>query len=394
MRKKGKFGRFGGYFVPVVLIPALTEVEEAFFEIAETREFKGELGMLLRDYAGRPTPLYYAKNLSSRLGAKIYLKREDLLHGGAHKTNNCLGQGLLAKKMGKRRLIAETGAGQHGVATAMAGALFGIDTVIYMGARDIERQSPNVKRMRLLGAEVIPVTSGTATLKDAINEALRDWIASVESTYYLFGTVAGPHPFPTIVREFQSVIGKETRRQILACEKRLPDYVLACVGGGSNAIGIFRAFLRDRAVTLMGVEPGGRGDGIHHGAPLSYGSPGVFHGSLSYLMQDELGQVSETHSVAAGLDYPGVGPEHSFLKEKGRVRYVTVTDNEAIEAFELLSRTEGIIPALEPSHAIAAIGKVSPKNPGTLIIVNLSGRGDKDLENYFQIKESDNQEQS
>ncbi|MDQ7821834.1 MAG: tryptophan synthase subunit beta [Candidatus Eremiobacteraeota bacterium] len=386
MRKTGKFGRYGGFYVPEILIPALEEVESAFLDIARQKAFRSELAALLRDYAGRPTPCTLAANVSERLGATIYLKREDLLHGGAHKTNNCLGQGLLAKKMGKGRLIAETGAGQHGVATAMAGALFGIKTHIYMGATDIERQSPNVKRMKLLGAEVIPVTSGTATLKDAINEALRDWIANVETTYYLFGTVCGPHPFPLMVREFQSVIGREARRQIVRKEGRLPDYVYACVGGGSNAMGIFSAFLGDGEVKLVGVEPGGKGDGVHHGAPLTFGRPGVFHGSLSYLLQDPHGQIEETHSVAAGLDYPGVGPEHSALRDRGRVRYVTVTDEEALEAFETLSLLEGIIPALEPAHALASAFAAAGEHRGSLMLINLSGRGDKDLDSYFAMK--------
>jgi tryptophan synthase beta chain len=374
--------------VPEVLIPALEEVEAAFIDIASTREFRQELKELLTHYAGRPTPSYFARNLSGELGVRLHLKREDLLHGGAHKTNNCLGQALLARKMGKERLIAETGAGQHGVATAMAGALFGIDTCIYMGATDMERQRPNVERMKLLGAEVIPVHSGTATLKDAINEALRDWIASVETTYYLFGTVAGPHPFPIMVREFQSIIGIEARRQMIEYEHMLPDFVFACVGGGSNAIGIFKAFLEDTSVKLIGVEPGGKGDDRHHGAPLTFGRPGVFHGSMSYLLQDAQGQIEDTHSVAAGLDYPGVGPEHSFLKDKQRVQYMTATDQEALEAFRRLSRSEGIIPALEPAHALAAAFKMAPQHPGKLFLVNLSGRGDKDMETYFSLTRS------
>jgi tryptophan synthase beta chain len=386
VRKKGKFGKYGGFYVPEILIPALEEVEAAYYDVARTRDFRHELGLLLRTYAGRPTPLYLAGNLSREAGVKLYLKREDLLHGGAHKTNNCLGQGLLAKKMGKRRLIAETGAGQHGVATAMAGALFGIETHIFMGATDIARQNPNVRRMKLLGATVIPVTSGTATLKDAINEALRDWIANVETTYYLFGTVAGPHPFPTMVREFQAVIGREARRQIVKAERRLPDVLCACVGGGSNAMGLFSAFLGEERVTIVGVEPGGRGDGRHHGAPLTYGRPGVFHGSMSYLLQDRCGQIEETHSVAAGLDYPGVGPQHSHLKDRGLARYVTATDDEALDAFERLSRTEGIIPALEPAHAIAAALAMAPGNQGKIFLINLSGRGDKDLENYSEVR--------
>jgi tryptophan synthase beta chain len=389
MRKKGKFGNYGGFYVPEILIPALEEVEAAYFDHGRTKEFRAELGHLLRHYAGRPTPLYCAENLSRAAGAKIYLKREDLLHGGAHKTNNCLGQGLLAKKMGKRRIIAETGAGQHGVATAMAGALFGIETHIYMGATDIARQNPNVMRMKLLGATVIPVTSGTATLKDAINEALRDWIANVETTYYLFGTVAGPHPFPTMVRDFQAIIGKEARRQIMKAEGRLPDFLLACVGGGSNAMGIFGAFLGEKKVTILGVEPGGRGDGRHHGAPLTYGTSGVFHGSVSYLLQDRYGQIEETHSVAAGLDYPGVGPQHSFLKDSGLVAYVTATDDEALDAFERLSRVEGIIPALEPAHALAVALRMAPLHEGKIFLVNLSGRGDKDLENYREVRHLD-----
>ena len=368
---------------------------------------RNELNDLLKNYAGRPTPLYYAERLSKIAGCKIYLKREDLLHGGAHKTNNALGQGLLAKYMGKKRIIAETGAGQHGAAVAMIGALLGIKTEVFMGSEDIKRQRANVLRMKLCGAKVVSVESGSRTLKDAINEALRDWIANVQDTFYLFGTVAGPHPYPTIVKHFQKVIGEEAKRQILDAEKRLPDYVIACVGGGSNAIGIFNEFLGDKNVKLIGVEPAGHGLNTgKHGATLNKGSVGVLHGSMSYVLQDEDGQILETHSVSAGLDYPGVGPEHSFLKDVKRVDYESITDKEAIGAFKLLSEVEGIMPALESSHAIAYAMKLAKrlkednannkennldknetktKNP--IIVINLSGRGDKDLEQMeFLVK--------
>ncbi len=376
-----KFGEFGGRFVPETLIPPLRELEKAYNELKDDEEFNKKLNYYLRQYAGRPTPLYYAENLTKRLGgAKIYLKREDLLHSGAHKINNTIGQALLAKFMGKTRLIAETGAGQHGVATAIAGALFGMQVDVYMGAEDVERQKMNVFRMKLLGANVIPVESGSRTLKDAINEALRDWVATFETTHYLIGSVVGPHPYPTMVRDFQSVIGKETKKQILKTEGRLPDVVVACVGGGSNAIGIFHPFINDD-VRLIGVEAAGRGiETGKHSASLCAGERGVLHGMLSYFLQDEEGQISTTHSIAAGLDYPGVGPEHAWLKESGRAEYVSVTDNEALKAFLELSRTEGILPALESSHALAYAMKLAKEmERDEIIVVNLSGRGDKDL---------------
>ncbi len=382
MKQAGKFGRYGGIFVPEVLMPALEELEKAFLEVRSDLRFKRELGALLETYAGRPTPLTRTANLSRRAGCRIYLKREDLLHGGAHKTNNCLGQALLARHMGKKRLIAETGAGQHGFATAMVGALFGFKTVIYMGEEDIQRQAMNVLRMELCGAEVVPVKTGSRTLKDAINEALRDWIANVRDTFYLFGTTAGPHPFPTMVKYFQRVIGQEAARQIRAAEGRPPEAVVACVGGGSNALGIFQGFLKDPGVRLYGVEGAGLGlSGLKHSAPLNRGSDGVLHGTYTRILQDRDGQIREAHSVAAGLDYPGVGPEHSHLHESGRVKYVGVTDREALDAFVLLARTEGIIPALESAHAIAYSLKLAKRmRENNVIVVNLSGRGDKDLE--------------
>jgi tryptophan synthase beta chain len=378
--RKGRFGAFGGQFVSEALMGALSELEEAFGRFGGDPAFLATLESFLAEYAGRPTPLTFCRNMSEDLGCRIYLKREDLLHGGAHKLNNTLGQALLARSMGKRRLIAETGAGQHGVATAIAGAALGIPVEVYMGEVDVERQHLNVFRMELLGAKVVPVTSGTRTLKDAVNEALRDWAASVGETHYLLGSVVGPHPFPLMVRTFQSVIGRETRSQILAKEGRVPDAVIACVGGGSNAIGIFHPFLPDR-VRLIGVEAGGEGlDTGRHGASLCAGSPGILHGALSYLLQDSDGQVLSTHSVAAGLDYPGVGPEHAMLHDSGRIEYTTVTDREALEAFGLLSRREGIIPALESAHAIAHLAKTRGEfGRDDIVIVNLSGRGDKDL---------------
>jgi tryptophan synthase beta chain len=373
-----RFGEFGGRYVPEILVNPLEELERAYKELKDDEEFKKELDYYLRNYAGRPTPLYFAKNLSKDLGMRIYLKREDLLHGGAHKINNTIAQALLAKFMGKERIIAETGAGQHGVATAMASALLGLKCRIYMGALDYERQKMNVFRMKILGAEVVPVESGSRTLKDAINEALRDWAESFEKTHYLIGSAVGPHPFPTIVRDFQSVIGKEARRQIIDAEGRLPDAVLACVGGGSNAIGIFYPFLRDD-VRLIGVEAGGEGiETGKHSASLTAGSRGVLHGMLSYFLQDEDGMISDTHSIAAGLDYPGVGPEHAYLKEIGRVEYSAATDSEALNAFLKLSRLEGIIPALESAHALAYLEKDESLRD-SIVIVNLSGRGDKDL---------------
>ena len=386
MKSRGKFGDYGGIFVPETLMPALEELEKAFNKCKKDPKFNYELRYLLKNYAGRPTPLYHAKKLSEKLGCKIYLKREDLLHGGAHKTNNCLGQGLLAKYMGKSRIIAETGAGQHGFATAMAGSFFGIKTEVYMGEIDIKRQHMNVNRMKVLGADIVEVKSGSKTLKDAINEALRDWITNIENTFYMFGTVAGPHPYPTIVKHFQKVIGEEARKQILEIEGKLPKAVLACVGGGSNAIGIFNAFIPDKEVGLIGVEPAGKGlDTEKHGASLNKGSKGVLHGSLSYLLQDKYGQITETHSIAAGLDYPGVGPEHCKLKDSKRAEYVAVTDKEALDAFFLLSRTEGIIPALESSHAIAYAVKIAKKcNKDDILIINLSGRGDKDVQQVIE----------
>lgn len=381
--EKGKFGRYGGRFVPETLMSALEELEEAYLKLKDDPGFKRELNYYLERFAGRPTPLYYATNLTEKLGGpKIYLKREDLAHGGAHKINNTIGQGLLAKKMGKRRVIAETGAGQHGVATAMACAALGLKAEVYMGTEDMERQRLNVFRMRLLGAEVHPVDSGSKTLKDAINEALRDWVANVQTTYYLIGSVVGPHPYPMLVRDFQSIIGQEIRKQIIELEGRLPDAIVACVGGGSNAIGAFYPFLKDEEIELYGVEAAGEGiESGKHAASLTAGSEGVFHGMLSYVLQDEHGQILTTHSVSAGLDYPGVGPEHSFLKSSGRVKYDAVTDEEALEAFIELSRTEGIIPALEPCHALAYVKKIAGKmERNKILVVNLSGRGDKDME--------------
>lgn len=377
-----KFGEFGGQFVPEVLIPPLKELEKAYEELKNDEKFKKELEYYLRNYAGRPTPLYFAKNLTEKLGgAKIYLKREDLLHSGAHKINNTIGQALLARYMGKTRLIAETGAGQHGVATAIAGALLGMKVDVYMGAEDVERQKMNVFRMKLLGANVIPVESGSRTLKDAINEALRDWVATFEYTHYLIGSVVGPHPYPMMVRDFQSIIGKETKKQILKIEGVLPDVIIACVGGGSNAIGIFYPFINDKGVRLIGVEAAGKGiETGKHSASLCAGKKGILHGMLSYFLQDEDGQIATTHSIAPGLDYPGVGPEHAWLKETGRAEYVAVTDEQALKAFIELSRTEGILPALESAHALAyAIELAKEMSRDEIIVVNLSGRGDKDL---------------
>jgi len=385
--KKGRFGDFGGQFVAEGLMGALTELEVAFRRYGDDPAFLSSLGSYLAEFAGRPTPLTFCRNLSQDLGCRVYLKREDLLHGGAHKLNNTLGQALLAQFMGKTRLIAETGAGQHGVATAIAGAVLGLPVEVYMGEVDIGRQHPNVFRMELMGAKVIPVSSGTRTLKDAVNEALRDWAASSGKTHYLLGSVVGPHPFPLMVRTFQSVIGKETRAQILEREGRLPDSILACVGGGSNAIGIFHPFLQDR-VRLIGVEAGGGGiETGRHGASLCAGSPGILHGALSYLLQDPDGQVLPTHSIAAGLDYPGVGPEHSMLRDTGRVGYTSVTDRETLEAFALLSRREGIIPALESAHAIAQLVKMAGEfGRDDIVVVNLSGRGDKDLAEVARLQ--------
>jgi tryptophan synthase beta chain len=389
--KKWYFGEFGGRFVPETLESALTELEEAYRTARRSPEFKAELNRLLKDYAGRPTPLYFAANLTRKWkGARLYLKREDLCHTGAHKINNCIGQALLAKFLGKKRIVAETGAGQHGVATATACALLQMRCIVYMGAVDMQRQRVNVERMHLLGAQVIPVNSGSQTLKDAINEALRDWVTNVRTTHYILGSVVGPHPYPRIVRDFQCVIGRETRRQIRKAEGRLPDAIVACVGGGSNAIGIFHSFLRDKSVRLYGVEAQGRGEKKgQHAATLRSGSPGVLHGTHSYLLQDRNGQILGTHSVSAGLDYPGVGPEHSYLKDTGRVTYVSATDEEAVGAFEELSLVEGIIPALEPAHALAYARKLCRKmTKRHLVVVNLSGRGDKDLETVFEFQKA------
>ena len=376
----GKLGTFGGKYVPETLMPVVDELEEKYNEIKENKEFNNKLSELLRDYAGRATPIYFAENLSKKYGGKIYFKREDLLHGGAHKINNSIGQALLAKSMGKKRIIAETGAGQHGVATAMACALLDLKCEIYMGSNDVERQSPNVFRMRLLGAKVHSVKSGSKTLKDAINEAIRDWVTNVESTYYLIGSVVGPHPYPMIVRDFQSVIGKEIKEQFpKITSQQTPDILIACVGGGSNAIGTFYPFLDDKC-KLVGVEAGGLGiDKGKHSSTLVAGSEGVLHGARSYLLQDEDGQIQETHSISAGLDYPGVGPEHSFLKSQDRVEYVSIKDEEAVNAFTEMSKLEGIIPALETSHAIAeAIKRAQDVGDTQSIVVTLSGRGDKD----------------
>jgi tryptophan synthase beta chain len=377
---RGRYGVFGGRYVPEVLIPALDELTDAWERYGNDADFRGELDALLRDYVGRPSALTFASRLSRELGYRIYLKREDLNHTGAHKINNTLGQVLLADRLGKRRIIAETGAGQHGVATATASALFGLPCVVYMGEEDTVRQAPNVERMRLLGAEVVSVTSGSRTLKDAMNEAMRDWAATVRETHYVIGSVAGPHPFPMLVRELQRVIGDEAREQVLAAEGRLPDAVVACVGGGSNAMGIFVAFLDDGDVRLIGVEAGGRGDELgEHCRSLTLGRPGVLHGSLSYLLQDGQGQVVPTHSISAGLDYPGVGPEHSYFKDSGRASYVAATDGEALDGFQALARTEGILPALEPAHAVGWLLR-RPLPEGSVVLVNLSGRGDKDLD--------------
>lgn len=378
----GKFGDYGGKFVPETLMAALTELEQSYTKIKDDAQFNEDLSDLLHHYAGRPTPIYHAKNLSAvSKGAQIFLKREDLAHTGAHKINNALGQALLAKHMGKTRIIAETGAGQHGVATATVCAMLGLECIVYMGSEDIQRQSLNVFRMRLLEAEVIPVESGSKTLKDAINEAIRDWVTNVDNTHYLIGSAVGPHPYPMIVRDFQSVIGKESRGQMLELEGNLPNYAVACVGGGSNAIGMFYDFIRDDQVKLIGVEAGGRGiESGNHSAPLSAGRPGVLHGALSYLLQDKNGQIIGTHSISAGLDYPGVGPEHSYLKDAKRASYVSVTDKEALEGFHLLCRTEGIIPALESAHAVyyaTQLAKTLKSDEN--ILVCLSGRGDKDV---------------
>lgn len=380
---RGRFGTYGGRFVPETLMPALLELEEAFEEAIQDSRFQEDLRFAYREYAGRPTPLYYARRLSDELGgARIFLKREDLTHTGAHKINNTLGQILLAHRMGKKRIIAETGAGQHGVATATAAALFGLECVVYMGEEDTVRQRLNVFRMKLMGARVVPVSSGSQTLKDAMNEAMRDWVTNVRTTYYVIGSVAGPHPYPKLVREFQKVIGVEARQQFLDRVGRLPDYLIACVGGGSNAMGLFHPFFEDSSVQFIGVEAAGRG--LHtgqHAASLCAGRVGVLHGSRSYLLQNAEGQIALAHSISAGLDYPGVGPEHCFYKDTGRAVYVSITDQEALDAFTALSRLEGLIPALESAHAVAHAMKLAPTlSPDTHILVNLSGRGDKDVE--------------
>jgi len=380
--KGGKFGEFGGRYIPETLVPAVEELEEAYLKFKNDKEFNKELNYYLREYAGRPTPLYFAKNLTEKIGgAKIYLKREDLLHGGAHKINNTLGQALLAKKMKKKRIIAETGAGQHGVATAMACAALGLPSEVYMGYKDTQRQKLNVFRMKLLGSSVHPVMEGTQTLKDAINEAIRDWITNVENTYYLLGSAVGPHPYPVMVRDFQSVIGNEIKSQMKDIRNKTPDAVIACVGGGSNAIGTFYP-LTDTDTEMFGIEAGGEGiDTDHHSATLMAGSKGVLHGMLTYLLQDSEGQILDTHSIAAGLDYPGVGPEHSYLKDSKRVKYDSVSDQNAIDAFLMLARYEGIIPALESSHAVAYAIKIAKKfSKNESIVITLSGRGDKDVE--------------
>ncbi len=380
---RGRYGAFGGRYVPETLMTAIEQLEAAYAAARADPAFEAELERQLRDYAGRPTALYFASNLTARLGGgKVYLKREDLAHTGAHKINNAIGQGLLAKRLGKRRVIAETGAGQHGVAAATVCAQLGLECVVYMGELDMARQAPNVFRMKLLGAEVRGVTSGSRTLKDATNEAMRDWVTNVADTYYLIGSAVGPHPYPAIVRDLQSVIGREAKAQLFEQEGRLPDYAVACVGGGSNAIGLFNDFIDEPSVRLIGVEAAGRGiETGEHAATLKAGRPGVLHGSYSYLLQDEAGQVIETHSISAGLDYPGVGPEHAYLKQSERAAYEAVTDAEALAAFQLLCRSEGIIPALESSHAIAYVEKLAPRlRPDEIVLVCLSGRGDKDLE--------------
>lgn len=380
--KNGRFGDFGGRYIPETLVPAIEELENSYMKFKNNKEFKKELNYYLREYAGRPTPLYYAKNLTEKIGgAKIYLKREDLLHGGAHKINNTLGQALLAKKMNKKRIIAETGAGQHGVATSMACACLGINSEIYMGYKDTIRQKLNVFRMNLLGSKVHPVRSGSQTLKDAINEAIRDWITNIKTTYYLLGSAVGPHPYPVMVRDFQSVIGEEIKKQMKKINHKTPDVLIACVGGGSNAIGTFYPML-DTDAEIIGVEAAGLGlKTQHHSATLSVGTKGILHGMMTYLLQDKEGQIRETHSISAGLDYPGVGPEHSYLKDIGRVKYHSATDSEVVDAFLLLTRTEGIIPALESAHAIAEVIKIAKnRSKSESIVVTLSGRGDKDVE--------------
>jgi len=380
--ERGHFGIYGGRYVAETLMPLILEVERAYDTAKKDPVFQHELDYYFTHYIGRPSPLYLAERLTSHWGgAKIYFKRDELNHTGAHKINNCIGQGLLAKRLGKKRIIAETGAGQHGVATATVCALFGLQCVVYMGAKDIERQAPNVFRMKLLGAEVVPVHSGSKTLKDAMNEALRDWVSNVDNTFYLIGTAAGPHPYPAMVRDFQSIIGREVREQLQKAEGRLPDTLVACIGGGSNAIGLFYPFLQDASVKMIGVEAAGKGlRSGQHAASISRGQPGVLHGARSYLLQDKNGQVQDAHSISAGLDYPGVGPEHAWLNDTKRVQYVSATDDEALVAFQTISKLEGIIPALEPAHALAHVLKIAPKLPKNhLLVVNVCGRGDKDI---------------
>jgi len=383
----GQFGEFGGKFIPETLSFAIEELEHEYSKISQSESFQKSFQNLLKEFVGRPTPLYFAKNLTEHYGGpKIYFKREDLAHLGAHKINNAVGQGLLAKQMGKQRIIAETGAGQHGVASAAICARLGLNCIVYMGEEDIRRQALNVYRMRLLGAEVVSVSTGSKTLKDAINEAMRDWVTNVSDSYYLIGSVIGPHPYPTMVRDFQSIIGEETKKDILEIENRLPDYLLACVGGGSNAIGLFYPFIEDKEVNLIGIEAGGKGINTdQHSATLVKGQIGILHGTKTYIIQDEDGQIIETHSISAGLDYPGVGPEHSYLKDIERAKYVAATDDEALKALALTSKLEGIIPALEPAHALAHLEKLTPKlNTDDIVVVGLSGRGDKDIDTIMQ----------
>ncbi len=380
--EKGYFGKFGGRYVAETLMPLIVEVENEYNKIKNDHSFNNEFEYYLKKFVGRPSPLFFAKRITEDLGgAKIYFKRDELNHTGAHKINNCIGQILLAKKMGKKRIIAETGAGQHGVATATVCALFNLPCIIYMGEKDIERQSPNVFRMKLLGAEIISVSSGSKSLKDAMNEALRDWVTNVKDTFYIIGTVAGPHPYPSMVRDFQSIIGKEVRKQIIEAENKLPDLLVACIGGGSNAIGLFHEFLDDENIKMLAVEAAGCGlNSEKHAASLTGGKPGILHGNKTYLLQSETGQIKEAHSISAGLDYPGIGPEHSFLYDEKRVKYTSATDEEALEAFQYCCRLEGIIPALEPSHALSALKKIAPKmNSDEIVVMNMCGRGDKDI---------------
>ena len=380
--KNGRFGKYGGRFVAETLMPLLLDVEKQYSKAKSSKDFRKQLSYYFKNYTGRPSPLYYAERISKKVGnVKVYFKRDELNHTGAHKINNCIGQVLLALKMGKKRIVAETGAGQHGLATATVCALFNLKCVVYMGSLDIKRQAPNVFKMKLLGAEIVPVNSGTSTLKDAMNEALRDWVSNVKDTFYVIGTVAGPHPYPMMVRDFQSVIGIEAKKQILEYEKKLPNYLIACIGGGSNALGLFYPFLNDQKVKIIGVEAGGEGlKTKKHAASLSQGNPGFLHGNYTYLLQNSDGQIIDAHSISAGLDYPGIGPEHSWLKDIGRIKYESATDNEALEAFKICSKLEGIIPALEPSHALAYILKNKNKfKKNDIIIMNMCGRGDKDL---------------